>query len=113
VGARSVRNSRIPLRGPESVKDLLGRISQNRASPVAERRQAQVDWREWLKNRLPEGLESRVTAIVERDQTLTVFAESAAWSARLRFAIAELEGEIHERNADIGKLLVKVMPRQK
>ena len=58
-------------------------------------------------------METHVTGVVERDGTLTIFAESAAWSARLRFAIADLEPQIRERNTHIEKLAVKVMPRQK
>jgi predicted nucleic acid-binding Zn ribbon protein len=92
---------------------LLGRISRNITAPVAEQRQAQQDWREWLKNKLPQAIEAHVTGVVERDGTLTVFAESAAWCARLRLEISELEEQIRERNAAIGKLVVKVMPRAK
>ena len=106
-------NSRNPIRAPESVKALLGRISRNIVAPVAEQRQSQQGWREWLKNKLPQDIETRVTGVVEREGTLTFFAESAAWSARLRFAIADLEPQIRERNAEIRKLVVKVMPRQK
>ena len=105
--------SRNPARAPESVKALLSRISRNVTTPVAEQRQAQQGWREWLKNKLPQNIETRITGVVERDGTLTIFAESAAWSARLRFTIAELEPQIRERNADITKLVVKVMPRTK
>src|SRR5262245_61883335 len=61
VGARSVRNSRNEIRAPESVKALLGRISRNVVTPVAEQRQAQEGWREWLKNKLPAHIETRVT----------------------------------------------------
>ena len=106
-------NSRNPVRAPESVKALLGRISRNVVTPVAEQRQAQQDWREWLKNKLPAHIETRITGVVERDGTLTVFAETAAWSARLRLEISELEEQIRKRNAAIGKLVVKVMPRAK
>jgi predicted nucleic acid-binding Zn ribbon protein len=108
-----VSTSRNPLRAPESVKALLSRISRNVATPVAEQRQAQQGWREWLKNRLPAHIETHVTGVVEREGTLTVFAESAAWSARVRIEMAELEAQIRERSADIGKLVVKVMPRGK
>ena len=103
---------RTPLRTPESVKTLLGRISQLTRPPVAEARQAPREWREWLKNKLPEGLEAHITGVVEREQSLTVFAESAAWSARLRFAMAELDEEIRGANAAIQKVVVKVLPRR-
>ena len=105
--------SRNPVRAPESVKALLSRISRNVATPVAEQRQAQQGWREWLKNRLPAHIETHVTGVVEREGTLTVFAESAAWSARVRLEMAELETQIRERSADVAKLVVKVMPRGK
>jgi predicted nucleic acid-binding Zn ribbon protein len=112
VGASSVRNSRNPLRAPESVKSLLSRISQSARTPVAEQRQAQQDWREWLKKRLPDGLDAHITGVVERGRNLTVFADSAAWSARLRFAVADLDAEIRGANASIQKVLVKVLPRR-
>ena len=105
--------SRNPVRAPESVKALLSRISRNVVTPVAEQRQAQQGWREWLKNKLPAHIETHVTGVVEREGTLTVFAESAAWSARVRIEMAELEAQVRERSADIGKLVVKVMPRGK
>ena len=88
-------------------------MSQTTLARVAEQRQKQSSWREWLKNKLPEHIETRVTGVVEREGTLTVFAESAAWCARLRFEIAELETQIRERNTHIEKLVVKVMPRGK
>jgi len=108
-----VSTSRNPVRAPESVKALLSRISRNVVTPVAEQRQAQQGWREWLKNKLPAHIETHVTGVVEREGTLTVFAESAAWSARVRIEMAELEAQVRERSAAIGKLVVKVMPRGK
>ena len=113
MSARSVGTSHSEVRKPESVKALLGRISRNIATPVAEQRHTQEGWREWLENKLPEGLATHVTGVVERERTLTVFAESAAWAARLRFSIVELEPQIRERNADIEKLVAKVLPRPK
>jgi len=99
-------------RKPESVKALLSRISQSVRLPVAEQRQAQEDWRSWLKNKLPAALDAHVTGAVEREKQLTIFAESAAWSARLRFAVAEIDAEIRGRNAEIQKVAVKVMPKR-
>jgi hypothetical protein len=100
------------VRAPESVKALLSRISQSPLARVAEQRQVQEDWRSWLKNKLPADLDAHVTGAVEREKQLTVFAESAAWSARLKFAVAEIDAEIRARNADIQKVTVKVMPRR-
>jgi hypothetical protein len=116
VGTGSVSNSRGSARAPVSVNTLLSRISQSRAgatlSRVAEQRQAQEDWRAWLKNRLSADLDAHVTGAVEREGKLTVFADSAAWSARLRFAVVEIDAQIRERDAAISKVIVKVMPRR-
>jgi hypothetical protein len=100
------------MRAPESVKALLGRISQSSLTRVAEQRQAQQDWRSWLKKRLSSELDAHVTGVVENPTGLTVFADSAAWSARLRFVVAEFETEIREQNAALQKVVVKVMPRR-
>ena len=104
--------SRKPTRAPESVKALLGRISRTSLARVADQRQAQEDWRSWLKKRLSSDLDAHVTGVVENSAGLTVFADSAVWSARLRFAVAEIETQIRERNAAIEKIAVKVMPRR-
>jgi predicted nucleic acid-binding Zn ribbon protein len=116
VRARSAGPAHTSARAPVSVSTLLSRISQSRAGAtlarVAEQRQAQEDWRSWLKNRLSAQLDAHVTGAVEREGSLTVFADSAVWSARLRFVVADLEGQIRERNATIGKVAVKVMPRR-
>jgi hypothetical protein len=87
-------------------------LAQSTLGRVAEQRQAQQDWRLWLKNSLSSELDAHVTGVVQRDASLTVFADTSAWSARLRFAVAEFEAEIRERNAEIQKVVVKVMPRR-
>jgi hypothetical protein len=48
---------------------------------------------------------------VERDNTLVIFAESAAWSARLRYVMQELEPEIKQAQPTIQQVSVRVMPR--
>jgi hypothetical protein len=112
LGSKSVSNSRTPLRTPVSVNSLLSRVSQSALGRVATQRQAQQDWRSWLKNRLSGDIESHITGISESGDALTVFADSAAWSARLRFAVAEIEDDIRQQNAAIRKVVVKVLPRR-
>ena len=90
----------------------MSRVSQSALSRVAQQRQAQADWRQWLKNRLSEDVDAHVTGAVERENTLTVFADSAVWSARLRFVVVEFESEIREQNPAIHNVIVKVMPRR-
>ena len=99
-------------RTPQSVKALLSRSSQSALSDVARHRQSQKDWREWLGSKLPAALAARITGVVERDENLVIFAESAAWSARLRYAIAELDADIRRENPAIRTVSVRVMPKR-
>ena len=68
-------------------------------------------WSEWLSKRLPAETAARVSGVVERDDTLVIFAESAAWSARLRFAVQELEREILTAAGGVTGVVVRVRPR--
>jgi len=96
----------------ESVKALLSRASQSTLGRVAEQRQSQSSWRRWLSSKLPAALDARITGVVERAETLVVFAESSAWSARLRYAMAELDAEIRRENPAIQTVTVRVLPRR-
>jgi hypothetical protein len=112
LGSKSVSNSRTPTRVPLSVNSLLSRVSQSALTRVASQRQAQEDWRSWLKNRLSGDIEAHITGVSEGAESLTIFADSSAWSARLRFAMAEFEDDIRQQNDSIRKVVVKVMPRR-
>jgi hypothetical protein len=68
-------------------------------------------WTTWLSGHLPAELGGRVTGVVEREGTLVIFAESAAWSARLRFAVQELEPEILAAAVGLKEVQVRVRPR--
>ena len=93
-----------------SVKDLLARRvpSLNRVTAQAAR---QNFWSCWLSERLPPEMHPRISGITERDGTLTIFAETAAWSARLRYAVLELEHEIRAAAPALTAVRVRVLPR--
>ena len=67
-------------------------------------------WQEWLCGHISESLRARICSIVEREGTLTIFAESAAWSARLRYAILELEREMRAVDPALSEVRVRVRP---
>jgi hypothetical protein len=69
-------------------------------------------WNSWLAGQLPPELRPRVSGVVERCGTLVIFAESAAWSARLRYAVLELEAAIRAADPGIGTVAVRVLPRR-
>ena len=97
-------------RRPHSVNDLLAR-----GAPTLTRVTAQAGrvsfWNDWLAGHLSPELRPRISGVVERDGTLVIFAESAVWSARLRFILPELEPQIRAASAGISAVLVRVQPR--
>ncbi len=93
-----------------SVKELLGRPASTLAR-VSEQAGRQQFWDAWLKSRLGPELHGRISGISEQEGQLVIFAESAAWSARLRFAVAELDGEILHAAGKITRVSVRVLPR--
>ena len=97
-------------RGAHSVKDLLARAVPV-LSQAADQTARQAFWRPWLEAHLPPELPARITGITERDGSLVVFADSPAWSARLRYALQELAPEIREAQPDINEVTVRVLPR--
>jgi hypothetical protein len=93
----------------QSAKELLLRRTPvlNELTGQAAR---QRFWRDWLGTRLPPELASKVSAVVEREVRLTIFARSAAWVARLRYAVRELEPEIRATAPTLATVQVRVLP---
>jgi hypothetical protein len=93
-----------------SVKDLLGRQfpSLRRLTDEAAR---QDFWSAWLSQQLTPELRERITGVHEREGVLVVFAESAAWSARLRFALLELQAALPDALPAVTAIDVRVLPR--
>ena len=94
-----------------SVKDLLAR-SVPVLSQAADQTARQAFWRQWLAAHLPAELARRVSGAVERAGDLTLFAESAAWAARLRYALPELQTQLRGAAPHIVEVRVRVLPRQ-
>src|SRR5215472_4064313 len=99
------------LRRPDSVKELLARRAPTLTRVTTLTRRADF-WHDWLSKRLPAETVARLSGVVEREGTLVIFAESAAWSARLRFAVQELEREILGAADGLNSVVVRVRPRE-
>lgn len=94
----------------DSVKDLL-----QRATPVLAGLQRdalrQRDWLQWVQRELPEDLASHVTGAAEQSGELVIFAESAAWGVRLRYAAPRLLASIGSQGTPIAGVKIRVVPR--
>jgi hypothetical protein len=93
----------------DSVKDLL-----QRSTPVLAglQREAlrQRDWLQWVRRELPEELATHVTGATEQSGELVIFAESAAWGVRLRYATPQLLNAIGGQEPRIAGVQVRVAP---
>jgi len=94
----------------DSVKELL-----QRSTPVLAglQREAlrQRDWLQWVKRELPEELAVHVTGATEQAGELVIFAESAAWGVRLRYAAPQLLQAVSGQPANIIGVKIRVVPR--
>jgi hypothetical protein len=99
-----------PFRRPDSVKEVLGRASPT-LTRVSDQAGRQSHWKQWLAQQLPGDLTARLSGVVEREDTLVIFAESAAWAARLRYLMQELEPQIKQARPTIQHVSVRVMPK--
>jgi hypothetical protein len=68
-------------------------------------------WRDWLDAHLPVEMRGKLTGVVRRDGALVIFAESPAWSARLRYFVRDLEPQIRAADPGITTVNVRVLPR--
>ncbi len=106
-----MRSRTRPVSPPaDSVKDVLARVlpSLKRVTDQAARANF---WEKWLSERLPAEIRPRISGVTEQDGRLTVFAVSAVWSARLRYAVAELEPAMRNARPGLTEVAVRVLPR--
>jgi hypothetical protein len=94
----------------DSVKDLLLRSTPVLAGLQREALR-QHDWLQWVQRELPAELASHVTSVTEQAGELVIFAESAVWGVRLRYAAPQLLLVIGRQQANISGVKVRVMPR--
>jgi hypothetical protein len=110
-GSRNRNTNGSRLSNPtDSVKDLLAKLTPG-LKRVTEQVRGQDFWRAWLQDHLTAEICGKLTGVVERDGTLVIFAESPAWSARLRFFVQEIKPQILAAKPGITDVTIRVLPR--
>ncbi len=79
-------------------------------SGLQQARGHQRAWLERVAALLPEELRGSLVNVVQRGGQLTVLTSSAAWSSRVRFAVAAIEPQLLDHAPDIVKVVVRVSP---
>jgi hypothetical protein len=67
-------------------------------------------WMGFLQEQLPATLAAEVTDVQQEAGVLRISASSAAWSSRLKFALAEIWTEARARAPELTRLVVRVKP---
>jgi Dna[CI] antecedent DciA-like protein len=105
---RARNRSARPLYGksPSRIKDLLSTGPQLRE--LAARLPQQQSWVQWLRELVPAELAIHIVNAVPKGAELVVFADSAAWCTRLRYALVAMEAQIAARDAAVRSTRVRV-----
>ena len=93
----------------KSVNDLLS--NRSGLGRIVERIPAQLSWAEWLRTQVPVVLADHIVSAVPKTAQLVVFADSAAWAMRLRYALAAMQPQILARDATLLRTSVRVQMR--
>ncbi|MEZ5458724.1 MAG: hypothetical protein R3E65_05210 [Steroidobacteraceae bacterium] len=93
------------MRKPIIVKDLIQKASLL-GKESAQHFDTERQWKEFLGGHLPADLAARVTGIGHHPPELVVYADTAAWSARLRYG-AEIDEAIRQRDPAIAAVVVR------
>jgi hypothetical protein len=92
------------------VAELLAR---GRAAALLTGKPGVFDWKDFIIDRLASDLGPRVTSVELRRTVLVVLTESAAWAARLRFALGEASAEIRRLKPEVTQVEVRVAPSRR
>jgi hypothetical protein len=95
------------LTKPKSINDLL--LTSSTLRELGHSFAPQEEWLNWLRKTLPEALAGHVNGVELKPGQLLVHTDSANWSARVRYAMADLEDAVTARNG----AALKVSVRQK
>ena len=94
---------------PSSIKDLLAKSGLGDGA-MAAGTEARQRWRDALLGHLPAELGPQLGTVSESEGRLAVSAKSAAWSARLRYALAECWPALRAEHPQLKDYVVRIQP---
>jgi hypothetical protein len=114
TGARNRRQTRLtsPRAGlrqggnPKSINELLA--NRSGLARLAASIPVQQSWADWLRGTVGLELAGHIVNALPKNAELVVFADSAVWGTRLRYALAAMQPDIAARDAAILRTTVRV-----
>ena len=104
---QSIRPGSKPVTAGDLISARLPALAQRALSASAE-----SVWQVAVMKALGPELSNKVNRCTLDSGKITVVAESSAWAARMRFALAEVEPSIAAVTPGFRELLVRVRPRR-
>lgn len=98
---------------PGTVPKTVGDLISARLPALVQTALSKAETSEWqvaVMKALGPDLANKVNACSLESGKITVVVESAAWAARMRFALADVEEEIRRQVPDCRELTVRVRP---
>jgi hypothetical protein len=94
------------IANPKLINELL--TNRSGLVRITARLPVQQSWADWLRAAVAAELAGHIVSAVPRRAELVVFADSAAWGSRLRFALAGMQSDISARDSAISHTSVRV-----
>jgi hypothetical protein len=95
-----------PTVSPKSISELLS--NQPGLRRISASIPLQQSWADWLREGLAAELAAHIVSALPKNDELVVFADSAAWGTRLRYALAALKPDISGRDAALARITVRI-----
>jgi hypothetical protein len=105
-GRMGLPNGLRKAENPKSINEIL--FNRSGLRRLVDSIPAQQSWAEWLRAALVDELAGHIVSAVPKDAELVVFADSPAWGARLRYALAAMQSDIAARDPAISRTTVRV-----
>ena len=100
---------------PGSAPKTIGDLMSARLPALVQRARlepAESEWQVAVMKAFGSELANKVNGCSLDGGTLTVFAESSAWAARMRFSLVDLEPRLRELAPGYRDFVVRVRPRR-
>ena len=94
---------------PRSINELL--TNRSALQRISTRIPLQQAWADWLRAAVGSQLAGHIVNALPKSAELVVFADSAAWGTRLRYALAAMQPAITARDATIVRTTIRVQRR--
>jgi Dna[CI] antecedent, DciA len=109
TGSKAAPGAARQTKNPRSINDLLNNRPGLRR--ITDAIPVQQSWADWLRATVASELAGHIVSAVPKNAELVVFADSAGWGTRLRYALIAMLPQIAARDAALSRITVRIQAR--